>query len=75
MSGFKQCGYIEWDDDHHRLHSRLRDTILNQAVPIEAILEVNEMLLELEEASKDVENKFTKTQIMVTQTMRTRTRT
>ena len=58
VSGFKQCGYIEWDDDHHKLHSRLWDTIFNQAVPIEAILEVNEMLLELEEASKDIDNEI-----------------
>ena len=58
MSGFKQCGYIKWDDDHHKLYSRLRDTILNQAVPIEAILGVNEMLLELEEASKAAENEI-----------------
>lgn len=30
--------------------------ILNRTVPIEAILEVNEMLLELEEANEDVSN-------------------
>eukprot|EP00795_Rhopilema_esculentum_P002477 gene2477-18139_t len=58
VSGFKQCGYIEWDDDYHKLHSRFRDTILNRAVPLEAILEVNEMLLELGEASKDVYNEI-----------------
>ena len=60
VTGFQQCGYIKWDDDHQKLHSRLRDTILNRAVPIEAILEVNEMLLELEEASKDVANEIYK---------------
>ena len=58
VSGFQQCGYIEWNDDYQKLHSRLRDTILNRAVPIEAILEVNEMLLELEEASEDVSNEI-----------------
>eukprot|EP00795_Rhopilema_esculentum_P007263 gene7263-12950_t len=47
LSGFKQCGYIEWDDDYHKLHSRFRDTILNRAVPLEAILE-------LEEASNEI---------------------
>eukprot|EP00795_Rhopilema_esculentum_P007267 gene7267-12954_t len=47
VSGFKQCGYIEWDDDYHKLHSRFRDTILNRAVPREAILE-------LEEASNEI---------------------
>ena len=39
---------------NHKLHSRLHDTILNQYVAIENILEVNEMLLELEEATMNV---------------------
>ena len=54
VSGFQQCGYIEWNDDYQELHSRLRNTILNRAVPIEAILEANKMFLELKEASEDV---------------------
>lgn len=58
VSGFQQCGYIEWDGDYQKLHSRLRDTILNRAVPIETILEVNEMLLELEEANMDIVTAF-----------------
>lgn len=39
---------------NQKLHSRLHDTILNQYVAIETILEVNEMLLELEEATMNV---------------------
>ena len=45
--------YIEWNGDHQKLHSRLRDTILNREVPIETILEVNEMFLQLEEANNN----------------------
>ena len=56
VSGFQQCRYIEWNGDYQKLHSRLCDMILNRTVPIEAILEVNEMLLELEEANEDVLN-------------------
>ena len=58
VSGFQQCGCIEWNDHYQMLHSRLPDTILNRAVPIEAILEVNKILLELEEASEDVSNEI-----------------
>ena len=39
---------------NQKLHSRLHDTILNQYVAIETILEVNEMLLELQEATMNV---------------------
>lgn len=39
---------------NQKLHSRLHDTILNQYLAIETILEVNEMLLELEEATMNV---------------------
>lgn len=53
---FWQCRYIEWENDYQKLHLRLSDTILNQAVLIETILEVNEMLLEHEEAAMDVVN-------------------
>ena len=54
ISGFWECGYIEWENDYQKLHLRLSDTILNQAVLIETILEVNEMLLEYGEAIMDV---------------------
>ena len=53
IDGFRQCGYIELNGDHQNLHSRLRDTILNREVPIETILEVNEMLCQLEEANNN----------------------
>lgn len=46
------CANI-WEKNQ-RLHSRLHDTILNQYVAIETILEVNEMLLELEETTMNV---------------------
>ena len=36
--------YIEWENDSQKLHSRLCDSILHRAVPIDTILEVNEML-------------------------------
>ena len=39
---------------NQKLHSRLHDTILNQYLAIETILEVNEMLLELQEATMNV---------------------
>ena len=58
ISGFQQCGYIEWDGHYQKLHSRLRDTILSRAVPIETILEMNEMSLELEEANMDIVTAF-----------------
>ena len=51
VKGFQQCGYIGWDEDE-KLHSRLHDKILNRSVPIEEILEVNEM--ELKEGNSDV---------------------
>ena len=54
IDGFRECGYIEWDGDHNKLHSRLRDTVLNREVPIEPILEVNDLLLELEQANDDI---------------------
>ena len=54
IAGFRECGHIEWDGNHKNLHSRLRDTILNREVPIETIIEVNDLLLELEEANKDM---------------------
>ena len=38
------------------LHLRLRDIILNWAVQIETILDVNEMLLDLQEATMDAVN-------------------
>ena len=43
--------YIAWNGDHQKLHCRFRDTILNREVPIEAIFEINEILLQLEEAN------------------------
>ena len=58
ISGFQQCGYIEWNGDYQKLHSRLRDTILNRTAHIETNLEVDEMLLELEEANMDIVTAF-----------------
>ena len=49
VSGFKQCGYIEWDGNLDVLHSRLKETITNRAVPMSLILEVEEMILAIEE--------------------------
>ena len=45
VSGFKQCGYIEWDGNLDVLHSRFKETITNRAVPINLILEVEEIIL------------------------------
>ena len=42
------CGYINFDDDYNKLHSRLRDTIVSREVPIDIILEVDEAVLELQ---------------------------
>ena len=49
VSGFKQIGFIEWDGDLDVLHSRLKETITNRAVPMSLILEVEEMILAIEE--------------------------
>ena len=35
--GFKECGYIRYDGNTERLHSRLRDTMVNREVPPEVI--------------------------------------
>ena len=40
VSDFKQCGYIEWGGNLDVLHSHLKETITNQAVPMSLILEV-----------------------------------
>ena len=56
VSGFPLCVYIEWENDYQNLNSRLNGIILNGAVPIETVLEINEMLLELEETAMDVLN-------------------
>ena len=60
VSGFEQCGYIEWDGNLDVLHSRLKETITNRAVPINLILEVEEIILAregelLEQPAIDVE--------------------
>lgn len=44
FSGFKQCGYIEWNGNLDVLYSRLKETITNRAVPLSLILEVEEMI-------------------------------
>ena len=49
VSSFKQCGYIEWNGNLDVLHSRLKETITNRAVPLSLILEVEEMMLAREE--------------------------
>ena len=51
VSRFRQYGYIEWENNYQAL---LVTVIPNPAVPIETILEVNEMSLELEEATIDL---------------------
>ena len=48
--------YIQWKNYYQKLHLRLRDIILNWAVQIETILDVNEMLLDLQEATMDAVN-------------------
>ena len=54
--GKKECGCIQWKNYYQKLHLRLRDIILNWAVQIETILDVNEMLLDLQEATMDAVN-------------------
>ena len=44
--------------DHKKRHSRFGDTILTRTVQIETILEVNNMLLEIQEASDDITNVY-----------------
>ena len=48
LKGFKECGYIGCDGDVNRLHSLLRDTIVNREIPLEVLTEVNEFLIQLE---------------------------
>ena len=37
IKGFRQCGYIEYDDEISNLHSRLQVTIKKYEVPEEVI--------------------------------------
>ena len=62
---FGQCGYIEYDGETSRLHSRLQETIKKREVPEEVIQEVNEFLeemmaLQLDEESPDEEVELSK---------------
>ena len=46
------CPFLQkWNGGHNFLHSKLRDTIINREVPLEAILEGNKLLIELEEVN------------------------
>ena len=56
ISELQQRGYIERRCDYQKFQSTFHDTIVNQAVPLETILEVNEMLLELGKTTMDVVN-------------------
>ena len=60
MKRFRQCGYIEYDDETSNLHSRLQETIKKRKVPEKVIQAVNEFLeemmaLQLDEESPDEE--------------------
>ena len=47
MKGFRECGYIEYDNDTSVLHSRLKDSIDKRAVPENVITEVDLLLKEM----------------------------
>ena len=49
LKGFKECGYIGYDGNVERLHSGLRDTMVNREVPPEVIAELNEFFIRLQE--------------------------
>ena len=65
IKGFRQCGYIEYDDETSNLHSRSQETIKKREVPEEVIQTVNEFLeemiaLQLHEESSDEEVELSK---------------
>ena len=48
LKGFKECGYVRYDENTERLLFRLRDTMVNRKVPPEVIAKVNEFLIQLD---------------------------
>ena len=44
LKGFRECGYIHWDGNFDNLHSRLRETIVRQEVPLDVIAEVDNLV-------------------------------
>ena len=54
LIGSRECGYIQWDGNFDNLHSRFRETIVRQEVPLDVIAEVDNLLLELEQERREV---------------------
>ena len=58
-----ECGYIDWKENFEDFHARLRDIIMNREVPIELILEVDSLLMQLQaEQEEIVEDEVTEDQ-------------
>ena len=47
LTGFRQCGYIDYDGKVENLHSKLQMTIKNREVPYELIEEINAFVDEM----------------------------
>ena len=50
LQGFRECGYIEYNNDVSKLHSRLKETLESREVPQEVITEMNEFIEEMRAA-------------------------
>ena len=50
LQGFRECGYIEYNNDFSQLHSRLKETLESREVPQEVITEMNEFIEEMRAA-------------------------
>ena len=47
LTGFRQCGYIDYDEKVENLHSKLYMTIKNREMPYELIEEINAFVDEM----------------------------
>ena len=62
LKGFAECGYTAWKRNVDNLHSRLRYTILNRDVPIEVIVEVGNLMMQLQEEQENMRSEVTEDQ-------------